>query len=297
MGPPASLAIYLEPECSASMGLHLEQGARSPQTMNRIGMALRSLCCTAAAVVIALIATAHAREARTGSLTYTIERGPLTVQWWSRFTSEQVATLEVLNRADAQFLSRLDAVVVPAQWQEDVLRYSPFPGTYEWAASMPQLIVVDQPSQAFAAYESGVLVRWGPISSGRERMPTPAGLFHLTWRSPGRHSTVDPAWYMPWYFNFENDRGLSFHQYALPGLPASHACIRLLERDARWLYDWGETWTLDERGWAVLDPGTPVLIAGCYNFTRPPPWRSQGWLSSGIALPDPPQTDRTSCAE
>jgi hypothetical protein len=263
--------------------------------MNRIGMVLRSLCCTAAAVVIALIAPAHAREARTGSLTYTIEGAPLTAEWLSRFTSEQVATLEILNRADVRSLSRLDAVVVPAEWYADVLRYSPFPRRYEWAAAMLQLIVVDQPSQAFAAYEFGNLVRWGPISSGREAMPTPAGLFHLSWRSRGRHSTVNPDWYMTWYFNFENDRGLSFHQYALPGLPASHACIRVLERDARWLYNWGETWTLDERGWVVLDPGTPVLIAGCYDFTNPPPWRSHEWLSSGIALPDPPRTDRASC--
>jgi len=37
-----------------------------------------------------------------------------------------------------------------------------------------------------------------------------------------------------------NKRGHSFHQYELPGHPASHGCIRLLERDATWIYDWGK---------------------------------------------------------
>ena len=58
-------------------------------------------------------------------------------------------------------------------------------------------------------------------------------------------------------------RGLSIHQYALPGRPASHACVRMLERDAQWLFESGETWTLDDRGWNVLDHGTPVPVVGC----------------------------------
>ena len=81
--------------------------------------------------------------------------------------------------------------------------------------------------------------------------------------------------------------GLAFHAYALPGGPASHACVRLLERDARWLFGWGEGWALDERGWNVIDAGTPVWIVGQYNFGAPPPWRSLQWLSTGIQLPAP----------
>jgi hypothetical protein len=99
---------------------------------------------------------------------------------------------------------------------------------------------------------------------------------------------------MPLYFNFDNERGLAFHQFTLPGRPASHACIRLLERDARWLYGWGEGWTLDERGWTVLDPGTPVLILGQYDFNAPPPWRSLEYLATGVKLPEeapPPGSD------
>ena len=166
---------------------------------------------------------------------------------------------------------RLPALVVPDQWLDGDLWYSPLPLFSAWAGGLPKALVVHLPSQVFGAYEHGRLVRWGPVSSGREEYPTPPGLFHLNWRSPGRHSTINPEWYMPWYFNFDNEGGLALHQLSLPGRPASHSCIRLLESDARWLYGWGEGWVLDERGWNVLDPGTPVLILGHYDFRAPPP--------------------------
>ena len=201
-----------------------------------------------------------------------------------RFTPDQLALLEKLNRATVTHLERLDLLVIPDRWSGDELAYSPFPSRSEWAARYPKALIVHQPGQAFAAYESGRLIRWGPVSSGRRQAPTPAGLFHLNWRSPGRHSTVNADWYMPWYFNFDNRRGLALHQFTLPGWPASHACVRLLERDAMWLYDWGEGWTLDERGWEVLAPGTPLWIVGSYDFDAPPPWRSIAWLARGIEL-------------
>jgi hypothetical protein len=51
---------------------------------------------------------------------------------------------------------------------------------------------------------------------------------------------VDPDWLMPWYWNLDNRTGLAMHAYGLPGHPASHGCIRLLENDAIWLHDWAE---------------------------------------------------------
>ena len=185
---------------------------------------------------------------------------------------------------------------MPGEWNADIWAYSPLPLEYPWAAQDSKLLVVHQPQQVFGAYEWGRLVRWGPVSTGRRALQTPAGLFHLNWRSTDRHSTVDPDWFMPWYFNFQNERGLSLHQYALPGWPASHACIRMLERDARWLYDWGETWTLDERGWTVLDRGTPLLIVGCYDFHARPPWRDAS-LIDRVDLPDRPTLARIECDE
>jgi lipoprotein-anchoring transpeptidase ErfK/SrfK len=202
-----------------------------------------------------------------------------------RFSPEALGLLEKLNRADRAHLARLKTLVVPVEPLADELQYSPLPLTWSWAAPHGTALVVDQPSQTFGAYENGVLVRWGPVSSGRRRAPTPAGLFHLTWRSPGRASTEDPGWYMKWYFNFSNARGLAFHQLELPGYPASHACVRLLERDARWLFDWGDEWEPDDDGAGVLQEGTPVVILGAYAFGQPPPWQQLPWLAHGVDLP------------
>jgi hypothetical protein len=188
------------------------------------------------------------------------------------FSSAELDLLEKLNRADRDHLPGLDSLVVPNRFHEDPLDHAPLPRQVEQLASEPKAIVVHQPGQVFGAYEDGGLVRWGPVSTGRAEYPTPSGRHALTWRSRGRHSTVNPEWYMEWYFNFHNERGISFHQYALPGYPASHSCVRLLERDARWLFDWGESWELDDRGWRVLEEGTPVWLLGEYDFDAPPPW-------------------------
>jgi hypothetical protein len=203
-----------------------------------------------------------------------------------RFGPELLPLLEKLNRADAEHLGRLPVLVVPDEPFADELLLSPLPLAWGWAANLRKAIVVDQPAQVFGAYECGRLVRWGPVSSGRRERPTPAGLFHLNWRSPGRPSTENPKWYMTWYFNFDNPRGLALHQLELPGRPASHACVRLLARDARWIYAWGEGWRLDPERRRILAPGTPVLVRGGYGFGDPPPWRSLGWLARGVDLPE-----------
>jgi hypothetical protein len=223
----------------------------------------------------------------TAAVRYTLKPGPHD-RLRQVLTPDQLDVLEKLNRADVAHMDRLSRLVVPQTWLYGDTDYSPLPLASAWAAPHRKALIVHQPSQVFGAYSDGRLIRWGPVSSGREAYPTPSGLFHLNWKSRGRSSTIDPAWFMPWYFNFHNERGLAFHEYALPGRPASHACVRLLERDAMWLFDWGEGWILDERGWNVLDPGTPVWIVGLYDFDAPPPWRSVRWLSTGVLLPVAP---------
>jgi hypothetical protein len=59
----------------------------------------------------------------------------------------------------------------------------------------------------------------------------------------------------------------------------------LLERDALWLFEWGETWTLDHSGTRIVTPGTTVQIVEQYGFAALPPWRSLAWLSRPIELP------------
>ena len=207
-----------------------------------------------------------------------------------RFDDAQVALLEKLNRADVDHLGQLPQLVVPKAWSDE-LAFSVLPLRYPSSEAWPTFLVVYLPGQLFGAYEFGRLVRWGPVSSGSRSNPTTPGTFALNWRSTGRSSTVDPDWFMPWYFNFRNREGLAFHAYSLPGSPASHGCIRLLERDAQWLFGWGQAWLLDPRGTRVLEPGTPVFIVGRYDFDAGPPWRSLDWLSTSIDLPSASATD------
>jgi len=219
----------------------------------------------------------EARADRTGSLR-------------ERFNQRQLALLEKLNRADVEHLEQLPVLVVPESWSEDELSSSVLPVRYGSSERWSTFLVVYLPGQLFGAYEFGRLVRWGPVSSGRRSHPTSAGQFALNWRSTGRASTVDPDWFMRWYFNFGNRDGLAFHEYSLPGYPASHGCIRLLASDAQWLFEWGQTWLLDASGTRVLTPGTPVFIIGRYDFDAPPPWRSLTWLSHAVALPSTSMT-------
>jgi hypothetical protein len=207
-----------------------------------------------------------------------------------RFGKEQVPLLEKLNRSDRAHLGNRKIIVVPARWDLDELAYSPLPLEYAWAEQYPKLLLVDQPSQTFGAYEQGRLVRWGPVSTGKENHQTPAGFSHLNWKTTGRNSTDNPEWYLKWYFNFDNKSGRSFHEYAMPGRAASNACIRLLGRDAEWIYHWGEQWRLGPRAWTVLAYGTPLLILGHYDFEAPaPPWLAPEWLARGVELPPVPE--------
>jgi hypothetical protein len=194
----------------------------------------------------------------------------------------------MLNRRDKAHLLRTEpptpGLLVPVIWTADPLAYSPFPPSWPAAEKLPKAIVVHQAMQAFAAYENGKLVRWGPVSTGRKETPTPEGSFNLTWRSRQRRSTDNQDWLLEWYFNFVNERGVSFHLFDLPGYPASHACVRLLLRDAKWLYEWGEQWTLDSQR-KLEAPGTPVWILGTHPYGTPPAWLVTANLTKPVSLP------------
>ena len=72
-------------------------------------------------------------------------------------------------------------------------------------------------------------------------------------------------------FLYRDITGYGFHKSSLPGRPASHGCVRLLESDAKWLFHWGQS-------------GTPVRILGHYNFSRARPWMQPAWWSRGVTL-------------
>lgn len=184
-----------------------------------------------------------------------------------------------INRIDLQHARKGDSLIVPAgiaggnPGPPDSLAFSPFPPVLGAADSVPKLFLISIRVQAFAGYEYGRLVRWGPTSTGRKEMPTPAGLYHVNWKDKERTSTFNEEWQLLWYANLDNTLGTSIHQYALPGRPASHSCVRLLEVDARWLYHWSDEWRLTADGREILDQGTPVVIFGEYAYGARPPWK------------------------
>lgn len=192
-----------------------------------------------------------------------------------RFDARQLALIEKLNRVDRRSLGNLREIVVPDQWDLPTLAYSPLPEFVPGLAGDSKAIVVYQPGQVFGAYEDGRLVRWGPVNTGKASTPTPPGFHRLNWKSVLRTSSVNPTWKMPYYSNFDDKRGLGFHEYHLAGQPSSHGCIRMLAADAQWLFSWGD---LGERG-------TPVAIIGQYRFGAPKPWMQPEWLAHRVRLP------------
>ena len=189
----------------------------------------------------------------------------------SRFSPKQRHLLQKLNRADAAHLSRWKRLIVPNRWDLEELAYSPLPAFIEQFSNRPQTVAVDLPGQVFGAYEFRSLVRWGPISSGGLGNATLPGPYRLNWNARVRISSLNRSWIMPWFFNFDSVIGYGFHEYTLPGTPASHGCIRLLESDAKWLFHWGSS-------------GTPVIIHGQYDFRNPRPWMEPTWWSREISL-------------
>jgi lipoprotein-anchoring transpeptidase ErfK/SrfK len=189
----------------------------------------------------------------------------------SKFTSSELTTIVSLNRIDKANLKQADTIIVPDKFDEDFLAYSPFPFSVENSSEIPKLVVFSYPIQAYGVYEFGKLVKWGPTSLGSKKYPTPTGLFFTNWKGEEVQSTVDDEWILRWNFNIENTEGIGWHQYELPGYPASHSCLRLLEADAKWLYDWADEWVLKGAN-TVLAKGTPVIVFGTYDFNAPSPW-------------------------
>lgn len=184
------------------------------------------------------------------------------------------ANLEIalaVNRTDKQFFTKMDSVIIPTDLSGDISFYLPFPAEVPYLENVDKILFFSYPTQTFAAYENGILIYTGPTNMGRKTAPTPTGLFFTNWKAEETISTVDDEWKLLWNFNIANKGGIGFHQYDLPGYPASHSCLRLQEKDAKYLYGWADQWVLaDEEN--VKFKGTPVVVFGSYDFDAPKPW-------------------------
>ena len=192
---------------------------------------------------------------------------------WCKLNKENKKAIRIVtavNRADYDHLAAMDSIIVPDILDGDIYFYLPFPFSVGSIDEIDKIILFSYATQSFGAYENGELVYTGATSMGRKNDPTPTGLYFTNWKAEQSTSTVNDEWDLRWNCNIENDLGIGWHQYEMPGYPASHSCLRLQEADARYLYTWADSWVLNKD--AVKKKGTPVIVFGNYNFDGPKPW-------------------------
>jgi hypothetical protein len=202
---------------------------------------------------------------------YTVKTSDVQKELSDLIGPANIAAVLQTNRIDLDSIKSGAKIVIPKTF--GLSNGIPFPLEVAAAADIEKLLVINQRVQAFGAYELGRLVRWGPTSTGKQSTKTANGLFSTNWKGEEVKSSFDDEWILKYNFNFDNFEGIGFHQYAMPGYPASHSCVRLLLEDAMWLYEWADQWilSLDER--SRLAHGTPVLIFDDYAFGETAPWK------------------------
>jgi hypothetical protein len=203
------------------------------------------------------------------SISFHIEN---TKQWLIKdMDSSQLRIVLAVNRTDKGNITKMDSIIVPEDMTGDIEFYLPFPLEVPYLETIDKIIFFSYPTQTFATYENGILIYTGPTNMGRKKDPTPTGLFYTNWKAEKTTSTFNDEWDLRWNFNIANKAGVGWHQYELPGYPASHSCLRLEEKDAKYLYTWADQWILQDDQ-TVLLKGTPVIVFGKYDFDLPKPW-------------------------
>jgi len=203
------------------------------------------------------------------NITYTLVNSK---EWLKTNTDNaKLNIVMAVNRTDIKNLSKLDSILVPGDLTGDLEFYLHFPVEVTYLDSIKKIIFFSYATQTFATYENGSLIYTGPTNMGRKKDLTPTGIFYTNWKAEETTSTFNDEWDLRWNFNIANKLGVGWHQYELPGYPASHSCLRLQEKDAKYLYSWADQWVLQDDE-TVLVKGTPVIIFGSYNFDAPKPW-------------------------
>jgi lipoprotein-anchoring transpeptidase ErfK/SrfK len=242
---------------------------------------MRKLSITA--LFIAAILISCQEQKSNGIATKTIERNkPNTntfhiesAKQWLETNAADVAKHQIafaVNRTDSSHFAKMDSVIIPDDISGDLLFYLPFPLSVDYIKEVEKIIFFSYPSQTFATYEKGLLTYTGPTNMGRKNDPTSTGLFFTNWKAEKTISTVNDEWELLWNFNIANKDGIGWHQYEMPGYPASHSCLRLQEKDAKYLYAWADEWVLANKD-SVQIKGTPVIVFGSFNFDAPKPWQ------------------------
>ncbi|MDP2453197.1 MULTISPECIES: L,D-transpeptidase [unclassified Kaistella] len=190
------------------------------------------------------------------------------------FSKEDQYVILALNRLDLKNKWRADTLMIPDKIDATLMSYSPFPRNLDRLKDVKKIVFFSYPIQAYALYDHGNLVKWGPTSMGSKTAQTKRGLMFANWKKELAISTVSSEWKLPYNFNIHNTLGIGWHQYDLPGYPASHSCLRLLMDDAKFLYAWADQWILNKGGATVKANGTPVIVFGDYKWGAKKPWKN-----------------------
>ena len=190
----------------------------------------------------------------------------------STYSASQMYSILALNRLDKDNRWRADTLSIPSVIDTTLMSYSPFPKNISLLKDVKKFVTFSYPIQAYGVYNNGILVKWGPTSMGKKAAKTKVGLMFTNWKKELAISTVNKSWKLPYNFNVHNTLGIGWHQYDLPGYPASHSCLRLLMEDAKWMYQYADQWVLNKGGATTRAKGTPVFIFGEYGWGQAKPW-------------------------
>jgi len=175
---------------------------------------------------------------------YTVKKGD---NWEKLFPNEEQRDLVMrINRINTRLYAGLQ-IAIPNIKNNDIniLNYSPLPR--QITPTGGKIIIVSINNLAFGAYNGdGTLELWGPVSTARGYCPdigrgchTALGKFHIYEKQgAGCVSSKFPVGRggapMPYCMFFHG--GYALHgSYEVPGYNASHGCVRMFVKDAKWL--------------------------------------------------------------
>jgi L,D-transpeptidase ErfK/SrfK len=149
-----------------------------------------------------------------------------------------------LNRRNLELYPGLIIAVPNNLMQINHMDISPLP--YAIKPLKTKAVVIDIEKHAFGAYDiNGYLIHWGPVSAGKGWCPdiqrtceSPRGTFFVISKGDAyciseKYPVPEGGAPMPFCMYFFN--GYAMHAGDLPGLHASHGCIRMFYEDAEWL--------------------------------------------------------------
>lgn len=186
------------------------------------------------------------------------------------YTGDSIEILRQINRTDKKYWKNKDTFLLPEPFTLDLMTYSLYPYQLSIVKDIDKFVIFSYELQIYGVYEKGKLIKWGATNMGKKATPTPTGLFFANWKGRRVTSTVNPTWILQYNFNIHNTGGVGWHQYEMPGYPASHSCLRLFLEDAMWLYEYADQWTL--KNGVKIANGTPVIVFGEFPWGQSKPW-------------------------